>query len=67
MTEIKYQLYDADNNCTHLKHQTDIVPMVGDIMTFDVEYQEAQIYCEVTKRQYASVDNALIIILKKLF
>jgi hypothetical protein len=66
MTKISYQLYDEDRNCTHLEHQTDIVPMVGDVMEFKVDFQEMGLFCKVIRRQFTNY-NHLIIILEKMF
>ena len=66
MTKINYQLYDANSNCTHLEHPTDIPPMVGDVMEFKVDTQENFIFCKVLRRQFTTY-NHLIIILEKMF
>ena len=62
MNKISYQVYDEQNDCTHLEHPTDIAPMVGDIMNFSTI--ENIVYYKVVRRQFEK--NTLIIILKKL-
>jgi hypothetical protein len=66
MTTIKYQLYDEQMNCTHLKHPTDIPPMVGDILNFGQHQFENYFYCKVVKRQFEDATNTLIIKVEKL-
>jgi len=63
MTKISYQLYDRQNNCTHLEHPTDIAPMVGDVMDFSTP--ENLLFLKVVRRQFTSY-NHLIIILEKI-